>query len=55
MKNRDHEYLYKTPMQNIKIRAWGWQEAEKKVRKLKEEIIPKEKGILYTRCGGGKI
>ena len=55
MKNRDHEYLYQTSTQNIRIRAGGWQDAEKKVRKLKKEIIPKEKGILYTRCAGGKI
>jgi len=55
MKNRDHEYLYQTPTQNIRIKAWGWQDAEKKVKRLKKEIIPKEKGILYTRCGGGKI
>ena len=55
---KDKEYLILVSdvvAQQIRIKAWGWQDAEKKVKRLKKEIIPKEKGILYTRCGGGKI
>ena len=49
--NKNKEYIYITRTMKINIRAIYCQDAIDKIELMKKkDLIPKEKGFLYTRC-----
>ena len=49
--NKNKEYIYITRTMKINIPALICQDAVEKILHMKEQdLIPKEKGTLYTRC-----
>ena len=49
--NKNKEYIYITRTMKINIPALLCQDAVEKILSMKkQDLIPKEKGTLYTRC-----
>jgi len=49
--NKNKEYIYITRTMKINVPALYCEEAVDKVKMMKKkDLIPKEKGFLYTRC-----
>ena len=51
MMNKNKEYIYITRTMKINVPALLCQDAIDKIQSMKKNnLIPKEKGFLYTRC-----
>ena len=49
--NKNKEYIYITRTMKINVPALLCQDAVEKIQAMKkQDLIPKEKGVLYTRC-----
>ena len=49
--NKNKEYIYITRTMKINVPALICQDAVDKIQAMKkQDLIPKEKGVLYTRC-----
>ena len=49
--NKNKEYIYITRTMKINVPALICQDAVEKIQAMKkQDLIPKEKGVLYTRC-----